>query len=96
MIPCNHSTILYKLSQVIFWFAIVIIIFGFIAHFSVFSNSQKLPAKNTEEIRVATYNVHYIVADRTEGNWSLNDWERRKEPLAAAVNTLQADIIGFL
>lgn len=46
-------------------------------------------------LRIATYNVHYIVLSEETGAWSVGDWERRKEPLDKAFKALQADIVAF-
>lgn len=46
-------------------------------------------------VRIATYNVHYIDMRADGGRWSLEGWEDRKEPLALAVGSLDADIIAF-
>lgn len=46
-------------------------------------------------LRLASYNVHYILAREAEGRWGLAGWERRKEPLAKTVGALGADIIAF-
>ena len=46
-------------------------------------------------LRVASYNVHYIIGNRAEGAWSLADWAARKGPMARAVAALDADIIAF-
>lgn len=57
------------------------------------SASLTAPAKDT--LRVATYNVHYIVTTRKTGAWSLGDWDRRKGPLDLAFKKMNADVIGF-
>jgi endonuclease/exonuclease/phosphatase family metal-dependent hydrolase len=46
-------------------------------------------------LRVASYNVHYIILSEEAGAWSVGDWERRKAPLDAAFKALDADVIGF-
>lgn len=51
------------------------------------------PAPNV--VRIATYNVHYIILGRETGPWSVGDWDRRKAPMAAALADMRADIIGF-
>ncbi len=56
---------------------------------------QPVQAPQSETLRVATYNVHYIWMGRETGNWSLGDWERRKRPLQTAFRSLEADIVGF-
>ncbi|MEJ6396997.1 endonuclease [Yoonia sp. 208BN28-4] len=54
-----------------------------------------LLAKPANALRVATYNVHYIILEEETGAWSVGDWERRKAPLDAAFKTLDADIVAF-
>jgi hypothetical protein len=46
-------------------------------------------------LRVATYNVHYIILSRETGAWSLGDWERRRTPLDLAFKEISTDVIGF-
>jgi endonuclease/exonuclease/phosphatase family metal-dependent hydrolase len=48
-----------------------------------------------DALRVATYNVHYIVLPQATGAWSVADWERRKTPLDLAFKEMNADVIGF-
>jgi endonuclease/exonuclease/phosphatase family metal-dependent hydrolase len=50
-------------------------------------------AKGT--LRLATYNVHYIILGQDTGPWSRGDWERRKGPMALAFDDMNADVIGF-
>ena len=60
------------------------------------SGAESLPAApDGAALRVASYNVHYIVLGRATGDWSLADWERRKEPLAQAFAHLDADLVAF-
>lgn len=59
------------------------------------SGDQDLPAKRDDALRVATYNVHYIILSQATGPWSVGDWERRKGPLDLAFKTINADVIGF-
>ena len=60
-------------------------------------NSGNVPiadqAANT--LRLATYNVHYIILGKDTGPWSRGDWDRRKVPLALAFDDINADVIGF-
>lgn len=46
-------------------------------------------------LRVASYNVHYIIGHRAESDWGIANWEARKGPLARAVAALDADVIAF-
>ncbi|MEL6572052.1 MAG: endonuclease/exonuclease/phosphatase family protein [Pseudomonadota bacterium] len=59
------------------------------------SGSAPLDPAPDKALRVATYNVHYINTFREAGPWSVDDWERRKEPLDQAFKALNADVIGF-
>lgn len=59
------------------------------------SGTAVLPDADTEALRIATYNVHYIVLQQDTGAWSLGDWERRKIPLDQAFKAMDADVIGF-
>lgn len=45
--------------------------------------------------RVASLNVHYIIAFRETGAWSVGDWERRRAPLTEAVKAMGADILAL-
>jgi len=46
-------------------------------------------------LRIATYNVHYIILFKESGAWSVGDWERRKGPMDLAFKEINADVIGF-
>jgi len=59
------------------------------------SGNPKLPSPTPETMRIATYNVHYIILGRETGAWSIGDWERRKTPLDMAFKAKNADVIGF-
>ncbi|SIO08740.1 endonuclease/exonuclease/phosphatase family protein [Vannielia litorea] len=59
------------------------------------SGSAPVPPKPASALRVASYNVHYIVLNRATGDWSVADWERRRAPMAEALRTIDADIIAF-
>lgn len=62
------------------------------------SNSEDAPlpeAPAEGALRLATYNVHYIVLGQQTGAWSVGDWERRKGPMDQAIKALQADVIAF-
>jgi len=59
------------------------------------SGNLKLPNSTPETLRIATYNVHYIILGLTVGPWSVGDWERRKTPLDMAFKAINADVIGF-
>lgn len=59
------------------------------------SGNTPLPANTADALRIATYNVHYIILGRETGAWSLGDWDRRKTPLDQAFKAVNADVIGF-
>lgn len=59
------------------------------------SGKMDLPAASPEVLRVATYNVHYIVLFKETGPWSIADWDRRKGPMDLAFKKIDADVIGF-
>ncbi len=46
-------------------------------------------------LRIATYNVHYIVLSRQQGNWGTEHWQQRKAPLNRIFQSLEADIVAF-
>lgn len=59
------------------------------------SGKTALPSASPETLRIATYNVHYIILGQQTGPWSVGDWERRKGPLDQAFKAVNADVIGF-
>lgn len=59
------------------------------------SGNTPLPAPSAETLRIATYNVHYIILGRENGAWSVGDWDRRKGPLDQAFKAVAADVIAF-
>ena len=65
------------------------------AHLYQSRGAEALPPAAPDTLRIATYNVHYILLNRAEGPWSVADWEARKGPLDAAFKTLEADIVAF-
>ncbi|WP_300518135.1 endonuclease/exonuclease/phosphatase family protein [Aliiroseovarius sp.] len=54
-----------------------------------------MPPHVADTLRVASYNVHFIRADRANGPWSRSDWAARKHGLDAAFKALDADLVGF-
>lgn len=54
-----------------------------------------VPPPDGGALRIATYNVHYILLNQETGPWSVGDWERRKGPLDKAFKALQADLVAF-
>lgn len=59
------------------------------------SGETALPPTTDETLRIATYNVHYIILSKETGPWSVADWERRKGPLDLAFKEVGADVIAF-
>lgn len=59
------------------------------------SGDMALPAPPSEGLRMATYNVHYIVMGAATGPWSVGDWERRRGPLDLAFKEIGANVIAF-
>ena len=59
------------------------------------SGTQALQSKAPDTLRLATYNVHYIILERETGDWSVEDWHRRKGPLQQAFQAINADAIAF-
>ena len=59
------------------------------------SGNAPLPSSTPDTLRLATYNVHYIILERETGDWSVGDWERRKGPMDQAFKAIDADVIGF-
>ncbi|WP_322895029.1 MULTISPECIES: endonuclease [unclassified Yoonia] len=59
------------------------------------SGSDPVPEAAPQVLRLATYNVHYIILGRQTGPWSVGDWERRKGPLDLAFKAVNADIMAF-
>ncbi len=59
------------------------------------SGAMTLPYTRSDGLRIATYNVHYIVMQQETGAWSRGDWDRRKGPLDTAFKTIAADVIVF-
>jgi endonuclease/exonuclease/phosphatase family metal-dependent hydrolase len=59
------------------------------------SGNADLAPNDTQTLRVATYNVHYIILGQQTGPWSVGDWDRRKGPMDLAFKDIDADVIGF-
>ncbi len=59
------------------------------------SGKIALPDPDAGALRIATYNVHYIILGQATGPWSVGDWDRRKDPLDQAFKVVGADVIGF-
>ncbi len=59
------------------------------------SGTEALPLAADEDLRVGTYNVHYIIVGKRTGAWSRADWERRKAPLNEAFQFIDADLVAF-
>ncbi len=59
------------------------------------SKGASLTAPSKDALRIATYNVHYIVTAREKGAWSMDDWRRGRGPLNLAFKKINADVIGI-
>ena len=59
------------------------------------SGDTAVTAARSTNLRVATYNVHYIILSKQTGAWSVGDWDRRKEPMDQAFKAINADVIAF-
>ena len=59
------------------------------------SGDDPLPPRPDGALRVATLNVHYILARRAEGPWSVGDWMRRRGPMDAQFKAIGADLFAF-
>ncbi|MEL6965635.1 MAG: endonuclease/exonuclease/phosphatase family protein [Pseudomonadota bacterium] len=59
------------------------------------SSGTSLQDKPAGSLRLASFNVHYILLNKKKGRWSRGDWERRKQPMDAAFKALDADIVAF-
>lgn len=59
------------------------------------SGQQALPDQAPNSLRIATLNVHYIITRQQTGAWSLGDWERRRGPMDAMFNAVNADIFAL-
>lgn len=59
------------------------------------SGDDVLPAPTQGAMRIATYNVHYIITVQETGPWSVDDWERRRGPLDSAFKAINADVTAF-
>lgn len=85
------------LIRILVAFLALIVVAVIVVAVQLFRNSGQTnltpPAQGT--LRVASYNVHYIITFRETGPWSVGDWERRREPLDLAFKAIQADVIGF-
>jgi endonuclease/exonuclease/phosphatase family metal-dependent hydrolase len=59
------------------------------------SGNDAVPPAPAQALRLATYNVHYIILRQQTGPWSVGDWERRKGPLDLAFKAVDADVMAF-
>lgn len=59
------------------------------------AGAHALGAARPQDIQLASFNVHYILLDKPDGAWSVQDWERRRPAMTQAVINLGADIIAF-
>lgn len=85
------------ITRILIWLAAALIILSLVACVQVIRNSGQstLASTTPPALRLATYNVHYIITFHAEGPWSVGDWERRKGPLDLAFKEIDADVIGF-
>lgn len=73
---------------------LVILAAGTVQHLRL--TSRVTPGPPAEgAIRVASWNVHYILTRQPEGRWGLAGWEARKGPMSAVFGALGADIVAF-
>lgn len=85
------------MGRVIRWGLAILVLLGATAalqHIRL-SPVASLPAPPDADLRVATWNVHYILTNRAEGRWGLSGWEERKVPMDATFKALAADIVAF-
>ncbi|MBQ2261655.1 MAG: endonuclease [Loktanella sp.] len=59
------------------------------------SGSDPVPEAAPKTLRLASYNVHYIILGRATGPWSVADWDRRKGPLDLAFKAVDADLMAL-
>lgn len=59
------------------------------------SGGPSLAERPDAGLRIATYNVHYIILGESEGRWSEAAWEERKKPLDAVFKAIDADLVAF-
>ena len=78
-------------------FVLVLVVLLMMVGCQTIRNSGKtpLPPAQPGTLRIATYNVHYIILRQQTGPWSVGDWERRKGPMDLAFKAINADVIGF-
>ncbi|MBF9044096.1 endonuclease [Rhodobacterales bacterium HKCCE4037] len=59
------------------------------------SPTDRVPDRIGADLRIATWNVHYILTNRREGRWGLSGWEVRREPMDETFSALDADLVAF-
>lgn len=59
------------------------------------SVSGSFAEKPTGALRLATWNVHYVILNQPEGRWGLSGWEERKGVMSSVFGMLDADIVAF-
>lgn len=74
-----------------------VLLLAIVALVQIFRNSGSvsLPPPSANALRIATYNVHYIILRRETGPWSTGDWDRRKGPMDLAFKATGADVMGL-
>ena len=59
------------------------------------SQNAALPAPRPDTLRLATWNVHYILRNQQTGRWGVSGWEARKEPMNATFKAINSDVLAF-
>lgn len=72
----------------------ILIALGAVQHLRL-SPASTLPVRADGDLRVATWNVHYILTNQPEGRWGLSGWQDRRDPMNATFGALDADIVAF-
>ncbi|WP_417607816.1 endonuclease/exonuclease/phosphatase family protein [Primorskyibacter flagellatus] len=85
------------LRGILKWLMVVLFAAIVAVAFQLYRNSgdKALPNAPLEGLRIATYNVHYIVMGQETGPWSRGDWDRRRGPLDLAFKEMDADVVAF-
>ena len=84
------------LKKIALIFCVVVVAMLLVAGCQILRHSTG-PALTTAAngaLRVATYNVHYVILNRKTGAWGTDHWEKRKVPMDTAFKTLNADIVA--
>lgn len=76
-------------------FLVLATLVAFALHVSNSEGDVTVAPPRNDALRIASYNVHYIILNQDTGAWSVGNWDRRKGPLDSAFKRLQADIVAF-